>query len=344
MKTVEKANSPTILVATGTTVLRVGGDAEIDPTDRTAARPGVEIGARRPSCLAADPRPGGPAWCGTEDGGLFRSDDGGRTWRAAGLAGQHVTAVAVSPARPDRVWAGTEPSAVWRSDDAGGDWKRADGLLDLPSSPEWSFPPKPETHHVRWIACHPADPDRAWFAIEAGALVSTTDGGRTWRERVPGGPYDTHELAIHPAEPDLLRVAAGDGYFESGDGGRTWASHEAGLEVTYLRSVAVSPADPSVVVVSASSRPRTAYVAGHADGRLFRRAGAGAWEWIRTGWPEPPYTIAPLLAADPVTGGLLAADERGVHRSRDAGRSWERIAKYPADAKVDRLRGLVVWW
>ena len=94
----------------------------------------------------------------------------------------------------------------------------------LPSSSEWSFPPRPETHHVRWIACHPLEPERLWVAIEAGALVSTIDGGRTWRDRVPGGPWDTHELAIHRKAPDTLRVSAGDGYYESYDAGATWHS------------------------------------------------------------------------------------------------------------------------
>jgi photosystem II stability/assembly factor-like uncharacterized protein len=82
-------------------------------------------------------------------------------------------------------------------------------------------------------------------------------------------------------------------------------------------------------------------VAGHGDGRLYRRAGGSAWERITSGWPESPETIAPLLAADPAGGSLLAADERGVHRSVDGGRSWERVAAYPAGAGVDRLRGLV---
>lgn len=327
------ARPPVILVASGRHVYAAD-------TSDGAVHEGTGLTARRPACLAVDPRPGGPAWCGSEDDGLFRSDDGGRSWTAAGLSGEHVTAVSVCPSRPERVWAGTEPSAVWRSDDAGRSWAPGEGLLELPSSSEWSFPPKPETHHVRWIACHPEDPDTAWFAIEAGALVSTSDGGRTWEDRVAGGPYDTHELAIHPAAPGHLRVAAGDGYFESRDGGRTWASPEAGLEVTYLRSVLVAPDDPSVVVVSASSGPRSAYMAGHADGRLYRRAGNGRWERVGIDVSAPPGTIAPLLAADAATGWLLAADEDGVSRSRDAGRTWERVAALPE--RVDRLRGLAV--
>jgi photosystem II stability/assembly factor-like uncharacterized protein len=124
---------------------------------------------------------------------------------------------------------------------------------------------------VRWIACHPHDRERLWVAIEAGALVSTIDGGGTWRDRVPGGPWDTHELAVHPTAPERLRVSAGDGYFESDDGGGTWRSPRTGLDVGYLRSVTIDPDDPEIIVVSASSGPRSAYVAGRSDGRLYRR-------------------------------------------------------------------------
>jgi len=92
-------------------------------------------------------------------------------------------------------------------------------------------------------------------AIEAGALVSTIDGGRTWSDRVPGGPWDTHELAINHKAPNVLRVSAGDGYFESSDAGATWRSPSLGLEVGYLRSVAIDPEQPELVVVSASSGP-----------------------------------------------------------------------------------------
>jgi len=71
------------------------------------------------------------------------------------------------------------------------------------------------------------------------------DGGHSWHDRVTAGPWDTHELAIHPDAPTSLRIAAGDGYFESDDGGATWRSPEEGLEVGYLRSVASYAATPN---------------------------------------------------------------------------------------------------
>lgn len=322
-----------ILVATESEVL--GLDA-----GRGALTAAGGLEGRRPTCLATDPRGAGRAWCGTDRNGVLRSDDGGRSWVPVGLSGRHVMSLAVSPAEEDLVWAGTEPSEVWRSDDGGESWERTRDLDELPSSSEWAFPPRPETHHVRWIACHPLRPARLWVAIEAGALVSTSDGGRTWTDRVPGGPRDTHELAIHPAAPDTLRVSAGDGYFESHDGGATWERPRDGLDVTYLRSVAIDPADPGTVVVSAASRAHAAYVAGRSDGRLYRRAGGGGWERVTEGWPDTPETIAPLL----ITGGreseLWAADERGVHRSDDGGSSWRRVASFPTAPR--NLRGLAL--
>src|SRR5262245_6052898 len=321
-----------LLVATESTVLVVDAN-------RGTISPSTGLGDR-PTCLTAD-SVAGRAWCGTQRDGTYRSDDGGVSWRSVGgFEGRRIMSITASPARPDLVWMGTEPSEVWRSTDAGEAWEQTFPLETLPPSPEWSFPPKPDTHHVRWIACHPRDADTLWVAIEAGALVSTFDGGRSWHDRVKGGPWDTHELAIHPEAPTSLRIAAGDGYFESDDGGVTWRSPEDGFDVDYLRSVAIDPGRPDVVIVSASSSPRSAYVAGVSNGRLYRREGAGRWERVRDGWPEPPNTIASLLAAGQSAGELWAADERGVHQSNDGGVSWRVAARFATTP--NNLRGLSV--
>ena len=57
----------------------------------------------RPTCLAADALVHGRAWCGTHREGVFRSDDGGRSWRSVGLAGRLTMAIASSPVEPDVV-------------------------------------------------------------------------------------------------------------------------------------------------------------------------------------------------------------------------------------------------
>lgn len=322
-------------------VILVATDGEVvvcDVERGTSARAhGIE---GRPTCLTGDPLVRGRAWCGTHRNGLFRTDDGGTSWQSAGLAERLIMAVAASPTDRDVVWVGTEPSEVWRSRNAGGTWEQTSTLETLSSSSDWSFPPRPDTHHVRCISCHPLDPDRLWVAIEAGALVATGDGGRTWSDRVPGGPRDTHELAIHPGAPDTLRVSAGDGYFESDDAGATWRSPNVGLEVGYLRSVAIDPERPEVVVVSASSGPYSAYVAGRSDGRLYRRVARERWERVHDGWPASASTIAPLLCAGVTGGELWAADERGVHRSDDGGKSWRRAVGHATSPQ--HLHGLAL--
>lgn len=322
-----------VLVATQGEVLALDPErGELRGTD------GLED--QRPTALAADPQVPGRAWCGTDRGGLFRSDDGGASWRVVGLRDQRIMAVTADPVEAGAVWVGTEPSAVWHSVDGGIGWERMGRLTDLPSSPQWAFPPRPETHHVRWIACHPREVGRLWVAIEAGALIYTVDGGQSWSDRVPGGPRDTHELAIHPDRPDNLCAAAGDGYFESPDGGVTWERPRAGLEVGYLRSVAIDPGRPDVVLVSAASHAHAAYVAGRSDGRVYRREGDGEWMRITHGWPDPPATIAPILRPGIAGGEFWAADERGIHHSDDGGVSWQLVAPFASMPR--NLRGVAV--
>ena len=190
---------------------------------------------RAPRCLAVDPGKPAQLYCGTPRDGLFRSRDSGRNWQPVGPGIDHpmITAVDVWRGKdPDDfgiVYAGTEPSAVYRSDNGGDSWADLAGLHELLSAGTWSFPPRPDTHHVRCIEADVSVADRVFVAIEAGALVRTFDGGETWSDRVGGGPYDTHTAVTHPLAPGRIYSAAGDGYFESIDAGDSWRSPEEGL-------------------------------------------------------------------------------------------------------------------
>ena len=66
--------------------------------------------------------------------------------------------------------------------------KGSKALNDLPSSKTWRFPPRPWTNHVRWIEPDATNPNYLFVAIEAGALVHSRDGGKTWIDRVKDGP------------------------------------------------------------------------------------------------------------------------------------------------------------
>src|SRR6201998_3221428 len=137
-----------------------------------------------PQCVAVDLHSPTQLYCGTARAGLFRSRDSGRNCEPVSTGIDHamVTAVAVGHAEQADgfgiVYAGTEPSAVFRSDNGGDSWVELGGLRALPSADTWSFPPRPNTHHVRWIEADVSVADRVFVAIEAGALVRTFDGGR----------------------------------------------------------------------------------------------------------------------------------------------------------------------
>jgi photosystem II stability/assembly factor-like uncharacterized protein len=285
-----------------------------------------------PGCVAVDLSRPALVYCGTARAGLFRSRDSGRNWEPVGPGIDHpmVTAVDVAPADQTDgfgiVYAGTEPSAVFRSDNGGDSWVDLAGLRALPSADIWSFPPRPHTHHVRWIETDVSVADRVFVAIEAGALVRSFDGGRTWRDRVRGGPYDTHTAATHPLAPGRIYSAAGDGYFESTDAGDSWTSPENGLQHRYLVGVAVDPADPDTVIVSATDGPGSAYSPRRAEAYVYRKTGLKRWDLPMSGLPEAKGTTAARFATHASEPGVIyAANNNGLFRSDDAGRSWKAL-------------------
>lgn len=287
---------------------------------------------RSPECVAVDPQYPARVYCGTWGNGLWRSDDAGRTWEPVGngIAHAEITSVAVSPAersrQPGVVYAGTEPSAVFRSDDGGDTWNELSELRALPSARTWSFPPRPDTHHARWIEPDPTVAGRVFVAIEAGALVRSLDGGRTWLDRVPGGPYDTHTAATHRLAPGRVYSAAGDGYFESHDAGGAWKRYVDGLRHGYLVGVAVDPADPDTIIVSAAAGPWVAYNPRNAEAHVYRKTAGRSFELAMEGLPDAQGTTASRFSTHPDERGVIyAANNQGAFLSSDAGRTWQAL-------------------
>ena len=294
------------------------------------------------AALAVDPQRPQRVYCGTHDAGLWISDDGGASWEHAdGLAASRVLAVGVSAVAHSgehgTVFAGTEPSALYRSDDGGRTWRDLAGLRQLPSAPTWSFPPKPETSHVRWITPHPREPARLLVAIEAGALVQSRDGGAMWEDRRPGGPFDSHTVLVHPDAPERVVSAAGDGFFASDDGGLTWHREEAGLPWRYCWGLAADAVDPKTLVISVAPGPARGHGRReHARAAICRRTGAGAWEVVREGLPGEWGTTLSVVVAHPSEAGrFFILNNTGLYESSDAGRSWSRLDVPWTDAYFD---------
>lgn len=293
-------------------------------------------------CVALHPDVPNRVFCGTFDDGLYRSLDGGDTWRPIGdaIESDAVMSATTNPQDPDEVWVGTEPSSLYRSTDGGDSFVAVPGLTDLPSADEWYFPPRPETHHVRWIEIDPNDPDRVYVGIEAGAFVLSRDGGETWEERPPGSRRDNHSLAPHPNTPGVVYAAAGDGFALSKDFGESWDHPQSGLDHRYVWSVAVDPADHETVLVSAASGASDAHSL-PAESYVYRRRG-GDWERLDDcGLPMGEGVIRAVLSFRG-PDDVYAANNRGLYRSKDAGDNWRRIAEWPTGFEFQTVRGLAI--
>ena len=304
----------------------------------------------QPQCLAVDPLHPAHVYCGTFDRGLWHSIDAGESWTPAGpgIAYKKVMSVAIgATARKNGcgvVYAGTEPSAVFCSEDGGYSWRELDALRKLPSASSWSFPPRPWTSHIRWITVDPLVPGRLFAAAEAGALLRSLDGGQTWEDRKPTGPFDTHTLLMHRLAPNRVYSAAGDGFVQSDDGGDTWFRPDAGLEYGYLWGAAASPADPDALVISAARGPREAHTPTFAESAIFRRIGQGTWQQVSEGLPPSRGLLTSVLAANEAEAdAFYAANNKGLFRSSDRGSSWEELPiTWPEGGPPGRAHALVV--
>lgn len=282
---------------------------------------GMSLVGSGAQCLAVDPADGDRVYAGLREDGVRRSDDGGAGWVDVSPPGRAVFSLAVSTA-DGALYAGTEPSALYRSHDRGSTWQELHALVELPSQPTWSYPPRPWTSHVRWIAPSPHDPALILVGIELGGLMRTTDGGDSWHDHAAGAQADVHSLAWHPHVPGRAYEAGGGGAALSDDAGVSWLPADEGRDRHYTWSVAVDPDDPELWYLSASTGPFAAHGRGDPHARIYRRRN-GEWEPLGGGLPEPlpamPYALVATEAR------LLAGLADGqLWESVDRGERWMR--------------------
>ncbi|MBI4306168.1 MAG: hypothetical protein HY678_07585 [Chloroflexi bacterium] len=287
-------------------------------------------------CLAVDPLARHVVYAGSGASGVYRSDDGGESWRSVSGGGgpQHVFSLAVSPSRRVAsggvVLAGTEPSALFVSESGGEGWRELPALRAIPSAPTWSFPPRPWTSHVRTIALSPFDPGLILAGIELGGVMRSADFGVTWADHRPDAFRDSHALALHPRVRGRAYEAAGDGgAATSFDDGDTWRRVAGGLARRYTWALAVDAVDPDRWYVSASPGPFQAHgQQGAANSVVYRRWGDSPWEELSDrGLPSPSGWLISALFADPDQPGHLYAGLRSgeVYFTDDHGESWRAL-------------------
>jgi photosystem II stability/assembly factor-like uncharacterized protein len=156
-----------------------------------------------------------------DGGGIFKSTDGGKTWRQStnGLPGNIVQAnIAIAPSAPKTLFAAVRTKTIaklYRSDDAGETWRGTTDDLrpglgigggDLPVV---RFDPKnPQIVYSASVVC--------W---------KSTDGGKTWDgwRGAPGGD-DYQNVWINPNNPDIILLGSDQGAIVTVNGGKSWSS------------------------------------------------------------------------------------------------------------------------
>lgn len=276
-----------------------------------------------------------------DDGGLFCSADGGRTWepRMTGLASGHVYTLAAEQREGRTIlYAGTEPPALYRSLDLGQSWEDLPNLREVPGTEKWIFPPPPHIAHVKNVAFHPDRPGVLYALVEQGALLRSDDDGQTWKEldgyASPDDSFyrDVHRLAIAAGDPERLHLATGDGLYFSADAGRTW-EHQQGRSgrVGYPDALFLDPRDDHTVYLGgAGDAPETWRVQGGAyPGFVVSRDGGCSWSELMSGLPDPIEGNIEAMAMHSWDGGLafFAGTAVGeVFASEDGGQTWRAIA------------------
>lgn len=249
------------------------------------------------------------------DGGLFISEDGGRTWTGVPqMRGQSVRSLTRSKSNPDMMVAGTL-QGVFHSTDNGLHWTQI--------SPAGST----EIHEVQSVAIDPKNPQ----VIYAGTWHlpwKTVDGGAHW-ENIKRGiieDSDVFSILVDPVQPQVIYASACSGIYKSVD---------AGSQFKKVQGIP-SAARRTRRLEQDAEHLDTVY-AGTTEGLYRTLDGGHAWSRL-----TPPNIIINDVYVDPHDSGhvLLATERGGVLRSEDfaatfhesnLGFSSRQVVAYAAD-------------
>ena len=311
-------------------------------------------------------------YIGVNNGGVWRSDDYGRTWtpifddQPTGSIG----AIAVAPSDPRTIYVGTGEGlqrpdlsvgdGVYKSSNGGATWRHV-GLSEGQQIPAIVVDPRDPNHVLVAVLGHPYGPN-----AERGVFRST-DGGATW-QKVLYSDENTGamDLALDPADPDTVfavlwaarqapweigsswTLSAANGLYKSADGGATWRRAGAGLPTAAdglgrigLATCASAPARLYAVVGAAKGGGLYRSDDGgeqwrllNSDGRLWGRDGDFNEVKVDPTNPDVVY-VANVVTWKSLDGGQTFTAFRGAPGGDDYHRLWID----PEDPRIILLAG-----
>jgi photosystem II stability/assembly factor-like uncharacterized protein len=285
---------------------------------------------------------GGLLYVALGKAGLYRSNDGGKSWRAANrglpLDKGWVSSIAQHPGTPKRLYltfATYDTAAVYRSEDGGDSWKPLEGIRydeRQNATRRWA---KDRTL-TWWVALDPRPASQRLWNANYWGLEKSEDGGENWEDSVVG--------ALNTCVTGLAQ----------GDDGALYASHmDAGITVSRDRGATWRAAMPARydkrfaghywrVISAGSGKARRLFATldpwDEKKGKVLRSSDGERWDVVlEVPRPTPAWAEAGLvgLAADPRDGKTIYISQDGgpIRVSRDGGESWRVCEGQPPGDK-----------
>lgn len=266
-------------------------------------------------------------------GGMWRSDDGGRSWRNIGLKdGRHIIRIVIHPRNPDIVWVAVmghlfgpnQERGVYKTVDGGKNWKRVLYVNEQTGASDLVMEPGNPTvlYAGTWRVI------RTPYSLESGGagsgLFKSTDGGDTWRnisgsKGLPKGTWGITSIAVSASNPDKLYSIIENqqgGLFTSNDAGESWtlASSDNNIRqrAWYYTKIFIDPKNENLIYA-----PNV--------GLMKSSNGGKSWQELNT-----PHGDHHDLWIDPQNGNrMIVADDGGGQVSMDGGESWSTYNNQP---------------
>ena len=223
-------------------------------------------------------------------------------WTSLGPYGGDAGHVTADPSDPRIVYATMGESGTFKSLDRGLSWT-----------------PIHTGVAAGGVAVDPSRHTTIYQTIAPVQVVKSTDGGVHWTESIPSGEFgQVGEMAVDPAVPNRVYLAATDGVWHSLDGGATWLPGRRPLNAANVKAL-VAVARPAGTVFAA------------ADGGVFRSADGGD-SWISASRGLPAGTVTALVRASRTGTFWAAVAGRGIFVRFDGGTSWKAAQRQPGSA------------
>ncbi len=291
------------------------------------------------------------------NGGVWKSDDYGRTWNPIfdHESTQSIGAIAVAPSNPDVIYVGSGEglhrpdlsvgNGIYKSIDAGRTWTHL-GLRDGFQIPALAIDPRDPNRVFAAVLGHPYGPN------EERGLFRSSDGGQTWQKAIyKDENTGASDVEIDPSNPDVIYASmwearegpwednntvngTGGGLFKSTDGGSTWHPLANGLPKDLSQiNLAIAPSNPRrlYATLAVSSGPLAVY-----------RSDDAGESWTKaTDDPRPSGRIGggdlAVPRVDSKNADIVYCASTVTMRSTDGGKTWSGFRGAPGGDDYQNL-------